>query len=65
MKTVTVTLKFEFETDDIDDENLTQLLQEAFEERAGNEELLDKAKVKIVENGSDDENDPEFEDDEA
>jgi len=62
MKTVKVTLVFEFETEDADDETLTQLVTEAFEERVENEELISGAKVKVTEHEEEDE-DPDFEDD--
>lgn len=63
MKTVTVTLKFEFETEEVDDSTLKEALIEAFEERADNDELLERAKIKIVDQEPDEEDDePDFED---
>lgn len=65
MKKVTVTLKFEFDTEETDDETVTQLIVDAFEERIENNELLESgAKVKIVDAEPDEDEDPEIEDDE-
>ena len=65
MKKVTVTLKFEFDTEETDDETVTQLIVDAFEERVENNELLESgAKVKIVDTEPDEDEDPEIEDDE-
>lgn len=64
MKTVTVTLKFEFETEEADDETIKEALALAIEERIENDELLEGAKVKVVEQESDEDDEPDFEDDE-
>lgn len=65
MKAVKVTLTLEFETEDVDDDTLKEAIAEAFEERAENDELLDKKKTKIKITDLEEENDePELEDDE-
>lgn len=65
MKTVTVTMKFVFETEEADDETLKEALTQAFEERVENDELLESGtKIKVVEQEIDEEEDPDFEDDE-
>lgn len=64
MKKVTVTMKFEFETEETDDETLSEKVVELFEERVDNAELLIfGTKIKIVDQEPDEEDeDPEFED---
>ncbi|NJO48167.1 MAG: hypothetical protein HC840_00465 [Leptolyngbyaceae cyanobacterium RM2_2_4] len=63
MKTVTVTMKFVFETEETDDETLAIAVAEQFEELVDNGEILIGAKVKIVDNEPDFEDDePDFED---
>jgi hypothetical protein len=64
MKTITVTLKFEFESEEVDHESIKEALTVAFEELVDNDELLEKAKIKVVEQESDEDEDPDFEDDE-
>lgn len=62
MKTVTVTLKLQFDVEDSDDESLKEGLKQAFEELDENDELLiGKTKIKVVDHDEEDE-DPEFED---
>lgn len=64
MKAVKVTLTLEFESEEVDDETLKEAIIEAFEEKAENDELLDKkTKIKITDLEQDDE-EPELEDDE-
>lgn len=64
MKAVKVTLTLEFESEEVDDETLKEAIIEAFEEKAENDELLDKkTKIKITDLEEDDE-EPELEDDE-
>jgi len=66
MKSVKVTMTFEFETEDIDDDTLKEAIIEAFEEKSENDELLDKkTKIKITDlDEEDDEPSLEDEDDE-
>lgn len=62
MKAVKVTLTLEFESEEVDDETLKEAIIEAFEEKAENDELLDKkTKIKITDLEEDDE-EPELED---
>jgi L-lactate utilization protein LutC len=64
VKAVKVTLTLEFESEEVDDETLKEAIIEAFEEKAENDELLDKkTKIKITDLEEDDE-EPELEDDE-
>lgn len=63
MKTVKVTLKFEFETEEVDQEALKESLALVIEERIANDELLEGAKISVTDNDEDDESEPEFEDD--
>jgi len=63
MKAVKVTLTLEFETEDVDDETLKEAIAEAFEEKAENDELLDKkTKIKITDLEEDEDEEPELED---
>jgi L-lactate utilization protein LutC len=62
MKSVKVTMTFEFETEDVDDDTLKEAIVEAFEEKSENDELLDKkTKIKITDLEADDD-EPSFED---
>lgn len=62
MKSVKVTMTFEFETEETDDETLKEAIVEAFEERAANDELLEKkTKIKITDLDLD-EDEPSLED---
>jgi hypothetical protein len=64
MKAVKVTLTLEFESEEVDDETIKEAIIEAFEEKAENDELLDKkTKIKITDLEEVDE-EPELEDDE-
>lgn len=64
MKTVKVTMVFEFESEESDDDTIKEGLRAAFEELDENDELLvGKTKVKVTDNDEEDE-DPDFEDDE-
>lgn len=63
MKSVKVTMVFEFEVEDADDDTIKEALQDAFEERVENDELLEhKAKVKVTDLEEDEDEDPDFED---
>lgn len=64
MKTVTVTMKFEFEVEDADDDSIKEALISQIEERIENDELLEGAKLKVVDQEPDEEEEPDFEDDE-
>lgn len=62
MKTVTITMKFEFDTEETDDDSIKEGLKAAFEELEENDELLiGKTKIKIVDNEEEDD-EPDFED---
>ena len=62
MKLVKVTLTLEFETEDTDDDTLKEAIVEAFEEKAANDELLDKkTKIKITDLDEEDD-EPAFDD---
>lgn len=59
MKTVKVTLKLEFETEDADHEILRESIASQLEEMIENDELMDRCSIKITEQASeDDEEDP-------
>ena len=66
MKTITVTMKFEFDIEDSDDDSIKEGIRNAFEELDENDELLEgKTKVKIVDHDEEeDDEEPDFEDDE-
>lgn len=64
MKTIKVTLKFEFESEEVDNESLKEALALVIEERIANDELLEGAKINITDDGEGEEFEPEFEDDE-
>lgn len=64
MKLIKVTMVFEFESEEADDEAIKEALQNVFEERADNDELLEhKTKVKVTDLDEDDD-EPDYEDDE-
>lgn len=65
MKAVKVTMTFEFETEEVDDETLKEALIASFEERVENDELLElKTKIKVTDLEDEEDSEPEFEDDE-
>lgn len=66
MKSVKVTMTFEFESEEVDDETLKEAIIEAFQEREENDELLEKkTKIKVTDlDEEDDEPSDEDEDDE-
>lgn len=64
MKSIKVTMVFEFESEEADDEAIKEALQNVFEERADNDELLEhKTKVKVTDLDEEDD-EPEYEGDE-
>lgn len=62
MKNVTVTMKFEFETEEVDEEALKEAIALSFEEMVENDELLEKSKIKITDQDEEDESYEEDED---
>lgn len=64
MKTVKVTMKFEFELEESDDQSIIEALRDAFDELDENGELLTgKTKVVVTDNEEESE-DPELEEEE-
>lgn len=61
MKTVTVNLKLVFELEEIDNETIKETIMDMVEYQYENDELIENAKIKIVDNEVDD-NELDFED---
>ncbi len=55
MQTVSVTLKIEFETEEVDDDSLKEAMASQIEELIENDELMEKCKIKITEQDTDEE----------
>ncbi len=61
MKTVKVTLKLEFETEEVDQDSLREALSMVLEERIANEDILEGAKISVTDE-DEEESEPDFED---
>ena len=62
MKTVKVTLKLEFETQDSDEETIKEGLANLLEYKIENDELMEDAKIKVIDMDEDEDEDPDYDD---